>query len=98
MVISSLGVVNVMSIRSALIWTYVLRNKRWFQLFLDSNQAFLDMISSVELFRGSFHFDRSFLHKPGVKDEIKKAWLTNHLLFETKVSDRLKRCRKALSR
>ena len=32
-----------------------------------------------------------------MQEEIKKAWLTDHPLFKTKVSDRLRRCRKALS-
>ena len=85
-------------------------NKNWFQLFPASNQEFLDMrgsdhrpvlvrlISSANPFRGSFRFDRRFLNQPGVKDEIKKAWLTNHPLFGVNVSDKLKRCRKALSR
>ena len=31
-----------------------------------------------------------------MQEEIKKSWLTYHPLFETKVSDRLRRCRKAL--
>lgn len=47
--------------------------------------------------RGSFRFDGRFLLKKGVREEIKKAWQTNHPLFETKVSDRLKRYRKSLS-
>ena len=84
-------------------------NKRWFHLYPASNQVFLDkrgsdhrpvlvkLISSSEPYRGSFRFDARFLHKHGVQEEIKKAWLTNHPLFVTKVSDRLKRCRKALS-
>ena len=85
-------------------------NKKWMQLFPASNQAFLDkrgsdhrpvlvrLVSSSEPFRGSFRFDRRFLNNPGVKDEIKKVWLTNHSLFEAKISDKLKRCRKALSK
>ncbi|KAL0754380.1 hypothetical protein Bca101_092048 [Brassica carinata] len=85
-------------------------NKRWFQLFPASNQVFMDkrgsdhrpvlvkLINASESYRGSFRFDGRFLHKTGVQDEIKKAWLTNHPLFETKVADRLKNCRKALSR
>ncbi|XP_013613525.1 PREDICTED: uncharacterized protein LOC106319692 [Brassica oleracea var. oleracea] len=85
-------------------------NKQWMKLFPASNQAFLDkrgsddrpvlvrLASSSEPFRGSFRFDRRFLNNSGVKDEIKKAWLTNHPFFEAKVSDKLKRCRKALSK
>lgn len=41
---------------------------------------------------------QGFLFREGVKEEIKKAWLSNHPLFEVKVSDRLKSCRKALSK
>ncbi|KAF8102781.1 hypothetical protein N665_0195s0018, partial [Sinapis alba] len=74
-----------------------------------SNQVFMDkrgsdhlpvlvkLISASDPFRGSFRFDRRFTNKPGVKEEIKKAWLTNHPLFEAKVSDRLKKCMKVLS-
>ena len=84
-------------------------NKKWFQLFPVSNQVFMDkrgsdhrpvlvkLNSSSVPFRGRFRFDGRFLHRNGVTEEIKKAWLTNHPLFVTKVSDRLKRCRKALS-
>lgn len=85
-------------------------NKKWFQLYPASNQVFLDkrgsdhrpvlvkLISASEPYRGSFRFDGRFLYKDGVKEEIKKAWLTNHPLFKAKVSDRLKRCRKSLSK
>ena len=64
----------------------------------DHRPVLVRLISSAEPFGGSFRFDRRFLNHPGVKDEIKKAWLTNHPRFEVKVSDKLKRCRKALSR
>ncbi|KAF8085592.1 hypothetical protein N665_0660s0001 [Sinapis alba] len=76
---------------------------------LASNQVFMDkrgsdhrpvlvkLISSSDPFCGSFQFDRRFTNKPGVKEEIKKVWLTNHPLFEAKFYDRLKKCRKALS-
>lgn len=85
-------------------------NKRWFKLYPASNQVFLDkrgsdhrpvlvkLISASVPFRGCFRFDGRLLHKEGVRDEIKKAWLTNHPLFEAKVSDILKRCRKSLSK
>lgn len=85
-------------------------NKKWFATFPASNQVFLDkrgsdhrsvvvkLISSSESYRGSFRFDSRFLGKPGVKEEIKKAWLTNHSFNGSPVSENLKRCRKALSR
>lgn len=85
-------------------------NKEWFMLFPASNQTFLDMKGSdyrpvllklilpAENFRGRFKFDSRFLHKPLVKDTIRKAWLTNHPSFGSSASDRLSRCRKALSR
>lgn len=84
-------------------------NKNWFNMFPASNQSFLDkrgsdhrpvlvrLVSSPETFKGSFRFYARFLNKPMVKEEIKKAWLTNHPFFGASVSDRLKRCRKALS-
>ena len=85
------------------------RNKMWHRLFPASNQVFLDKrgsdhrpvlvkLSAVSLARrGQFRFDGRFLHKKGVKEEIKKAWLTNHPYFEATVSERLKCCRKSLS-
>lgn len=85
-------------------------NKKWFNIFPVSNQCFLDkrgsdhrpvlvkLIASSETYRGSFRFDGRFLNKPGVKEEIKKAWLTNHNFFGDSVADKLKRCRKFLSR
>ena len=85
-------------------------NKQWFKTFPASNQSFLDMrgsnhrlvlvklLESTESYGGSFKFDSRFLNKPGVKEEIKKAWLTNHKFFGSLVSDKLKQCRKSLSR
>src|SRR5690606_14903092 len=85
-------------------------NSSWFRLFPASNQVFLDkrgsdhrpllikLISSSESYKGSFRFDSRFLNKPLVKEEIKKAWLTNHSFFNNSVSDRLKKVRKALSK
>ena len=85
------------------------RNKMWHRLFPASNQVFLDKrgsdhrpvlvkLSAVSLARrGQFRFDGRFLHKKGVKEEIKKALLTNHPYFEATVSERLKCCRKSLS-
>ena len=84
-------------------------NKMWHRLFPASNQVFLDKrgsdhrpvlvkLSAVSVARrGQFRFDGRFLHKKGVKEEIKKAWLTNHPYFEATVSERLKCCRKSLS-
>lgn len=56
------------------------------------------LITASESYRRSLCFDGRFLHKAGVREEIKKAWLTNHPLFKTNVSDRLKSYRKALSK
>ncbi|KAF8049985.1 hypothetical protein N665_2080s0003 [Sinapis alba] len=59
----------------------------WFQLYPASNQVFMNkrgsdhhpvlvkLISASDPFRGSFRFDRRIINKPGVKEEIKKAWL-----------------------
>ncbi|KAG2315720.1 hypothetical protein Bca52824_018842 [Brassica carinata] len=85
-------------------------NKNWLSLFPVSNQVFLDkrgsdhrpvlvkLLASADSYRGNFKFDGRFLNKPGVKEEIKKAWLTNHTFFGSSVSEKLKRCRKSLSR
>lgn len=84
-------------------------NKKWFNLFPASNQCFLDkrssdhrpvlvkLTESSETYRGSFRFDSRFLQNPVVRETVKKAWLTNHNFFGASVSDKLKRCRKALS-
>lgn len=85
-------------------------NKKWLALFPASNQIFLDkrgsdhrpvlvkLLASADSYRGSFKFDGRFLNRPGVKEEVKKAWLTNHTFFGSSVSEKLKRCRKSLSR
>lgn len=85
-------------------------NKQWARLFPVSNQSFLDMrgsdhrpvlvklVTSTETYIGNFKFDGRFLNKLGVREEIKKAWLTNHQFFGSTVSDKLKSCRKSLSR
>lgn len=85
-------------------------NKRWFHLFQVSNQVFMDkrgsdhkpvmvmLVMASESYRWSFRFDGRFLNKPGVQEEIRKTWLTDYPLFETRVSDKLKSCRKAPSR
>ncbi|KAF8082821.1 hypothetical protein N665_0806s0004 [Sinapis alba] len=85
-------------------------NKSWFRLFHVSNQVFLDkrgsdhrpvlvkLVSSSEAYKGSFRFDSRFLNKPVVKEEIKKAWLTNHPFFNISVADKLKKVRKTLSK
>lgn len=57
----------------------------------------MNLISEPQVHYGRFRFDGRFINKSGVKEEIKKAWLTNNPLFITKVSDKLKRCRKNLS-
>ncbi|KAG7573473.1 Endonuclease/exonuclease/phosphatase superfamily [Arabidopsis suecica] len=84
-------------------------NKAWFEQFPVSNQAFLDMrgsdhrpvfvslLASQDSYRGQFRFDKRFLHKPGVKDAILKAWSTGGASQFFKVSHRLRCCRKSLS-
>ena len=64
----------------------------------DHRPVLVKLLESTESYRGSFKFDSRFLNKPGVKEEIKKAWLTNHKFFGSSVSDKLKQCRKSLSR
>lgn len=83
----------------------IFANKEWLKLFPASNQAFLAkrgsdhrpvlvrLLSSADSYRGSFRFDKRFLDKLNVKETIIQAWNQ-----DLSVSDRLRSCRRALSK
>lgn len=85
-------------------------NKEWFKIFPASNQAFLELkgfdhrpvlvhlVSSQDSYRGSFKFDKRMLHKPLVKETILQAWQSSSSVFGQSLSERLRRCRKSLSK
>ena len=85
-------------------------NKEWFRLFPASNQSFLDkrgsdhrpvlvkFFSSNESYKGNFKFDKRFLNKPMVKEAILRAWSNVYPSSASFVSDKLRSCRKALSK
>ncbi|XP_010507009.1 PREDICTED: uncharacterized protein LOC104783562 [Camelina sativa] len=84
-------------------------NKAWFESFPVANQRFLEkegfdhrpvllnLFSSQETYRGSFRFDKRMLHQPLVFETIKQAWQASTSLFGHSLSERLRRCRRALS-
>ncbi|XP_013600971.1 PREDICTED: uncharacterized protein LOC106308356 [Brassica oleracea var. oleracea] len=102
------GIRGILSIQSKLDGCF--GNKAWFNYFPKSKQVFLDKRGSdhrpvlvsldpkPNLYRGSFIFDCRFISKPVVTETIKKAWLTNHSFFEVSVYDKLKICRKKISK
>lgn len=58
----------------------------------DHRPVLPSLLSSTETYKGSFRFDKYFLDKPNVKENVIEAWNKN-----LPVSGRLKSCRKALS-
>ncbi|CAA7026408.1 unnamed protein product [Microthlaspi erraticum] len=84
-------------------------NKEWHRSFPDSNQAFLDkrgsdhrpvlikLFSSSEVYKGNFKFDKRLFNQPLVKEAINQAWNNAHGWRDNSVSERIKRCRRALS-
>lgn len=88
----------------------VFGNKAWSRLFPVASQLFLEMrgsdhrpvllslMDSHEKYRGSFRFDKRMLHRPDVKEAVRHAWSTNCNGLGASVADRIRDCRKALSR
>ncbi|KAL1215221.1 hypothetical protein V5N11_016987 [Cardamine amara subsp. amara] len=69
----------------------------------DHRPVLVNLVASKEAYRGCFRFDKRFLNKPDVKEAINQAWNSSVLRhglsgFDEKVSDKLRLCRKVLSR
>ncbi|XP_010418618.1 PREDICTED: uncharacterized protein LOC104704191 [Camelina sativa] len=85
-------------------------NKDWVSCFPAANQAFLpkrgsdhrpilvSLVSSQDLYRGSFRFDKRLLHKPGVKEAISMVWRQSAISAPAPVSQRIRDCRRVLSK
>lgn len=85
-------------------------NNAWCNLFPVANQTFLAkrgsdhrpvlvrLLASNEMYRGQFRFDKRFLNKPRVKETIDMAWKFSQSRQMASVSERLRNCRKALSK
>lgn len=56
------------------------------------------LTTTKDAYRGSFRFDRRFLNKPLVKEAIQQAWNSPNGRVVLKVSDKLRKCRKSLSK
>lgn len=85
-------------------------NKAYFELFPGCSQMFLakrgsdhrpvwvKLNDAQEAFKGQFRFDRRFLLYPNVKQEILRAWNSGRNNQGVRISDRIRKCRTALSR
>lgn len=85
-------------------------NKAWFELFPGCSQKFLakrgsdhrpvwvKLTDDQETFKGQFRFDQRFLLYPGVKHEILQAWNSGGNRQGFRISDKIRKCRTALSR
>ncbi|KAL1209527.1 hypothetical protein V5N11_020428 [Cardamine amara subsp. amara] len=85
-------------------------NKNWQKTFPASSQTFLEkrgsdhrpilvkLAASQDSYKGSFRFDKKFLNKPMVKEAISLAWNCSNHIRGFSVAERLRGCRKALSK
>lgn len=83
-------------------------NKGWLQIFPGANQVFLDkrgsdhrpvlvyLVNSFNERRGRFGFDKSLLNLPNVKNTVINAWKGKRDEVPCNVTERVRRCRRAL--
>lgn len=64
----------------------------------DHRPVLIRLLSSQDEYRGSFRFDKRFLHKPLIKETVAQAWNCSHASGGNGVSDKLRAYRKALSK
>lgn len=64
----------------------------------DHRHVLVRLLASNEKYIGRFRFDKRFLNKPRVKETTDLAWKYFHSRQYASVSERLKNCRKALSK
>ncbi|KAF8105884.1 hypothetical protein N665_0152s0020 [Sinapis alba] len=85
------------SSRNALTWGGN-RNHNWIQSQLDRCFVLVNLLTSQNSYRGQFNFDCRFLHLTGIKQAITQAWSSPHPLSGASVCQRIRLCRKALSK
>lgn len=85
-------------------------NERWLRTFPVANQVCLDkrgsdhrhvminLVTSSGKMKGNFRFDKSLLNLPNVQATVIKAWKGKGRGVACRVSERIRRCRSALSR
>lgn len=79
-------------------------------MFPIANQAFLEkrgsdhrpvlvnLTASQDSYKGQFRFDSRMLNKPRVREDVELAWNSGSLMNEGTISERIRDCRRALSR
>lgn len=73
------------------------------QLFMekrgsDHRPILVNLMASHEVYKGQFKFDKRMLHEPLVKECVQNAWLAPNQGESLYVSERIRKCRSALSK